>query len=116
MIGKVTGAAPEPAQAGVSRPNGASGVEGEIRKTIEVFIAAYNKGDAAAIAATFTQDGELVDPSGTITRGREQVQAPGIFPPRIGVGKVHADIAEACGPEHRIGDSVTDDVGIRMSF
>ncbi|MDB5349422.1 MAG: hypothetical protein JWN86_669 [Planctomycetota bacterium] len=53
----------------------ANSVESEIRKSIEVFREAFDKGDAAAVAATFTEDGELTDASGLTIRGRKAIAA-----------------------------------------
>lgn len=68
------GQAPAP-KTTVSGAQPASKFEAEIHATIEAFRKAYDKGDADAIAATFTADGELVDPSGTTIRGRDAIAA-----------------------------------------
>lgn len=55
------------------------------------FVIAYNKQDAAAIAALFTEDGEITDITGEeLTSGREQIKAlyEGVFadsPPQIAI-------------------------------
>ena len=49
--------------------------EAAIRATDVVFAAAWNHHDAAAMAATWAQDGDLVNPFGRAARGRVAVQA-----------------------------------------
>ncbi|MEK7952412.1 YybH family protein [Luteolibacter soli] len=47
-----------------------------LEKTAKDFVAAYNKKDAAALAALFTETGEITDLDATdITTGREDIQA-----------------------------------------
>jgi uncharacterized protein (TIGR02246 family) len=47
-----------------------------LQKAAADFVAAYNKQDAAAIAALFTEEGEMTDRSGThLTSGRDEIQA-----------------------------------------
>lgn len=47
-----------------------------LQKAAAEFVTAYNKQDATAIAALFTEDGEMADLSGTnLTSGRDEIQA-----------------------------------------
>jgi uncharacterized protein (TIGR02246 family) len=46
-----------------------------LRKRAEEFIAAFNSGDAAAMAAFWTPDGDYVDQAGTILSGRKAIEA-----------------------------------------
>lgn len=47
-----------------------------LQKAAADFVTAYNKQDATAIAALFTEDGEMADLSGTnLTSGRDEIQA-----------------------------------------
>ncbi|HEX7420288.1 MAG TPA: SgcJ/EcaC family oxidoreductase [Thermoanaerobaculia bacterium] len=46
-----------------------------IRATDVVFAAAWNHHDATAMAATWAQDGDLVNPFGRVAKGRVAVQA-----------------------------------------
>ena len=39
------------------------------------FAAAWNRGDAAALAGTYVEDGVLIDPFGNAARGREEIEA-----------------------------------------
>jgi uncharacterized protein (TIGR02246 family) len=45
-----------------------------IRATAEAFTAAFNKGDAKALAALWAPDGEYVDETGRLTRGRDAIE------------------------------------------
>jgi uncharacterized protein (TIGR02246 family) len=46
-----------------------------IRQTSQAFTAAFDKGDAAAIAKMWTAGGELVDASGKVYKGRAEIEA-----------------------------------------
>jgi len=48
--------------------------EAPILKNAEAFIAAFEKGDAAAVAAFWTTDGDLIDISGREFKGRDAIQ------------------------------------------
>jgi uncharacterized protein (TIGR02246 family) len=45
-----------------------------IRATAEAFTAAFNKGDAKALAALWTPDGEYVDETNRLTRGKDAIE------------------------------------------
>ena len=45
----------------------------------------------------------------------QQIEAVRVLPPRIGVGKMAADVAEAGGAENRVGQRVADDVGVGVA-
>jgi uncharacterized protein (TIGR02246 family) len=47
--------------------------ESAIRANIDLFIKAYNAGDAKAVAALFTPDGQVENQDGEITEGREAI-------------------------------------------
>jgi uncharacterized protein (TIGR02246 family) len=49
--------------------------EKAIRATAEAFTQAFNRGDAKAVAALWTPDGEYVDEDGSRYQGREAIQA-----------------------------------------
>ncbi len=51
-----------------------SEVEQAIRDSAQSFVDAFNKGDAQAIAALWTKDGELVDETGFRTSGRAAIE------------------------------------------
>lgn len=48
--------------------------EGEIRKRYETFVEAFNKHDAAAMAALWTRQGDHYEPDGTVAEGHEAVE------------------------------------------
>jgi uncharacterized protein (TIGR02246 family) len=54
------------------------GKGGEVRAAVEAankqFIAAFNKGDAAAVAAMYSADARLLPPNGPMGEGRQAVQ------------------------------------------
>jgi uncharacterized protein (TIGR02246 family) len=83
--------------------------EKAIRLAVEAFAAAYNAGDAKAVASLFVADGEIVSEEGRSTQGREgigQVFA-GIFKEHP---KTHMDLAVASirfiGPEMAVEDGM----------
>jgi uncharacterized protein (TIGR02246 family) len=49
--------------------------EAAIRKATDDFIKAVEKGDAKAVAAAWTEDGEYIDDDGTTLRGRAAIEA-----------------------------------------
>ncbi len=46
----------------------------EIQDARQAFVDAYEKGDAKAVAAHFTENGEYVDESGYVTQGRDSIE------------------------------------------
>jgi uncharacterized protein (TIGR02246 family) len=48
--------------------------EQAIRTATREFVAAWNRNDVSALAACFATDGDLIDPSGRIGRGRGEVE------------------------------------------
>jgi uncharacterized protein (TIGR02246 family) len=46
-----------------------------VRKTADAFTKAFNAGDAKAVAAFWTKDGEYIGPDGESLRGRDQLEA-----------------------------------------
>ena len=51
----------------------ASDDEAGVRKAIDSYVAAFNKGDAKAVAAHWSESGEWIDPDGTPIRGRSAI-------------------------------------------
>ncbi len=49
--------------------------EGAIRAAIASYVEAFNKGDATAVAAHWSETGEWIDPSGTPIQGRDAILA-----------------------------------------
>jgi uncharacterized protein (TIGR02246 family) len=57
-----------------AKPADHSADEAAIRANIEKFVKAYNAGDAKAVAALFTPDGEVHDKAGNEAEGREAIE------------------------------------------
>jgi uncharacterized protein (TIGR02246 family) len=55
--------------------NDAAAAEQAIRASAEQFVAAFNRGDAKALAALWTADGDYVDDAGELTTGRAAIEA-----------------------------------------
>ncbi len=71
VIGMISGAiGAEPAKP--EQPQAAD--ETAIQQVIEAYVDAYNKGDAAAVAAFWSDDAEYVSPSGERFKGRKEIQ------------------------------------------
>jgi uncharacterized protein (TIGR02246 family) len=62
--------ATSPASAAESNPQ----EEAAITKVAEAFVEAFQKGDAKAVAAFWTSDGDYVDPSGRVLLGRAAIE------------------------------------------
>lgn len=60
--------------AGHTTENSQISEEKAVRSTVEAFTSAFNKGDAKAIAALWTDDCEYVDETGRIFRGRDTIE------------------------------------------
>ena len=48
--------------------------EAALQKNAEAFVEAFNKGDAKALAAFFTQDGDIIDQDGRQIKGRKAIE------------------------------------------
>jgi uncharacterized protein (TIGR02246 family) len=49
--------------------------EAAVRKALESYVEAYNRGDVAAMASQWARDGEFVSPSGERFKGRDKIRA-----------------------------------------
>ena len=49
--------------------------ETAIRQAVQSYVAAFNKGDAAAVAAHWSENGEWINPTGDRIKGREAIAA-----------------------------------------
>jgi uncharacterized protein (TIGR02246 family) len=56
------------------RPDPAVAAEQAVRKGVEAYIAAFNKGDAPAVAALFTEDAEYINDRDEVVRGRPAIE------------------------------------------
>ena len=94
-----------PRPPGPAHPQDASA----IRLAADAFAAAYNAGDAQAIARLFVADGEIVNEEGQSTAGREAIEQEfaGIFKEHP---KTHMDLAigsiRFIGPEMAVEDGM----------
>jgi len=50
-------------------------VEEDIAERVEVFMAAFARGDAAGLAALYTEEGQVLPPNGDFVTGHEQLEA-----------------------------------------
>src|SRR5437868_356959 len=57
-----------------AQPNETTKEEGALLKRAEAFVAAFNKGDAQAMASFFTRDGDVVDTEGNHLKGRKAIE------------------------------------------
>jgi hypothetical protein len=57
-----------------AQPDETKTKEGTKGKRAEEFIAAFNRGDAKALATLWTEDGRYVDPNGVEVKGREALE------------------------------------------
>jgi uncharacterized protein (TIGR02246 family) len=75
VAGHLAKAGADEARAPVPAPADAepSAEEKAIRATAAAYTKAFNAGDAKAIAALWTEDGELIDAEGKVSRGREAI-------------------------------------------
>src|SRR5262245_29150423 len=55
-------------------PADRSADEAAVRANVAAFLKAYNAGDAKAIAALFTPDGQIVTQDGETVEGREEIE------------------------------------------
>src|SRR5438445_9499716 len=56
------------------QPKADAGQEAAIQKNAEAFVEAFHKGDAKAVAALWTADGEYTDVTGNHVKGREAIE------------------------------------------
>jgi uncharacterized protein (TIGR02246 family) len=71
-------------------------IEKAVREGIAVYVTAFNKGDAEAVAAQFAEHAEFVNARGEVTRGREAIakQLQAFFAAHPGA-KAHVHLADA---------------------
>jgi uncharacterized protein (TIGR02246 family) len=99
-------AATKPATTGELSPD-----QQAIKKTAEAFVAAFNKGDAKAVAALWTQDGEMSVDGQTTTTGRAQIESTYVefFKQNAGVQiSVHISSMRNLGPKMIIEKGVSE--------
>jgi uncharacterized protein (TIGR02246 family) len=81
---------------------------GEIRSVIaaanEKLMAAFRRGDAAGVAAAYTEDGEVLPPNSDVTAGRQNIQAFWQGAMKMGITALQLETVEAAGS----GDMATE--------
>jgi len=68
ILAAVVGAGAAPAKTGAAVPGD------ELRAQAEQFAAAWDRDDAKAMAAQWTEDGDLINPFGRMAKGRSEVE------------------------------------------
>lgn len=84
--------------------------EAAIKKNAEAFVAAFDKGDAKAVAAFWTEDGDYVDETGRHMKGREEIEKAfaAFFAENKGLKvQVHTESLRFVTPDVAIEDGVT---------
>jgi len=71
-----------------------NGVRSAIAAADEQFMAAYNAGDAAGLAALYTEDAQLMPPNSDFVAGREGLQGFWQAVMNMGIEKAQIDIIE----------------------
>lgn len=82
----------------------ATGVREAIAAANDDFMAAFNRGDAAALAALYTENGQLLPPNSDFVRGRQAIQAFWQGAMDMGIRAANLEIVEA----ERHGDVVVE--------
>src|SRR5947207_8109497 len=71
---RAQGTAPPAGQSQVAGPEERASDRAAIREALKDFVAAFERGDAAAAAAHMTTGAEMMAPDGTTVHGRDAVQ------------------------------------------
>ena len=79
----------------------------EIEKQVEGFLAAFNRGDAAGVAAYYTEGARFLPPNAETMTGRDAIQAAWQFNMDNGVKKADLEIVELIP----MGEKTACDVG-----
>ena len=84
--------------------------EAAIKKNAQAFVAAFDKGDAKAVAAFWTPDGDYVDETGRHMKGRDEIEKvfTEFFAENKGLKvRIHTDSLRFVTPNVAVGDGVT---------
>src|SRR5262249_58848070 len=101
--------APRPIPAGAEEPKGEDKALDKERRA--AFIAAYDKGDAKAVAAFWTPDATYVDPDGREHKGREAIEKmyEQVFADNKGAKlAIHVTALKQLTPDVALEDGVTE--------
>ena len=74
FVGAVLAAALSVGAARAAEPLDKAKVEAALQKNAEAFVEAFDKGDAKAVAAFFTEDGDIIDQDGRQIKGRAAIE------------------------------------------
>jgi uncharacterized protein (TIGR02246 family) len=102
------GLSAQPAPAAVSDDNAADAAA--LKKNAEAFITAFDKGDAKAVAAFWTPDGDYVDETGRHMKGREEIEKTfaEFFSENKGMkAQIHTESLRFVTPDVAVEDGVT---------
>ena len=98
-----------PARAGGNSDDNAK-EEAAMKKNAEAFVAAFDKGDAKAVAAFWTADGDYVDETGRHMKGREEIEKAfsEFFSENKGLKvQIHIESLHFVTPDVAVEDGVT---------
>jgi len=102
------GLSARPAPAADSNENAAEAAA--LKKNAEAFITAFDKGDAKAVAAFWTADGDYVDETGRHMKGREEIEKTftEFFSENKGLkAQIHTESLRFVTPDVAVEDGVT---------
>src|ERR1019366_211036 len=102
------GLSARPAPAADSDGNAAEAAA--MKKNAEAFVAAFDKGDAKAVAAFWTADGDYVDETGRHMKGREEIEKAftEFFSENKGLkAQIHTESLRFVTPDVAVEDGVT---------
>ena len=101
----------DPGPALAEDPKDKAGEEAALLKNAEAFVEAFHKGDAKAVAACWAADGDYVDRTGRVLKGREAIEKAfaGLFAENKGL-KLRINIASLkfVTPEVAVEDGTTE--------
>ena len=84
--------------------------EAALKKNAEAFVAAFDKGDAKAVAAFWTADGDYVDETGRHMKGREEIEKAfaEFFSENKGLKvQIHTESLHFVTPDVAVEDGIT---------
>ncbi len=93
-----------------AEPNENAKEEAALKKKAEAFVAAFDKGDAKAVAAFWTADGDYVDETGRHMKGREEIEKAfaEFFSENKGLKvQIHTESLRFVTPDVAVEDGVT---------
>jgi uncharacterized protein (TIGR02246 family) len=92
--------------------------EDSIRARLDEYETAYNNGDVAALGAMFIEDGDLIDPAGSMTHGRAALEERwrSMFAGAVkGTTNIEATSIRLLRPEIAIVDGTSQSFGMKAA-